>query len=221
MCYILSERWIVEKEENADEPWVRESLSDLETLFSPRQRQTIWLRRRYPRCNILACIFQGFGFVSIYIYKKSIANIQQLTQLSLRWDLKEPESHDSSQHMTQFCSKYWQIFQNLVSWTTFCICIKILADKRLVNNLIRGNLLSFPTYTKGQSMNWAKDSQLFLQISKKKKNSAVCCPQSSRKLFNVTFVLDIFGCNVFFSKFSWVTNSDNARLVFFIGPWSS
>ena len=70
--------------------------------------------------------------------------------------------------MTQFCSKYWQIFQNLVSWTTFCICIKILADKRLVNNLIRGNLLSFLTYTKGQSMNWGKDSQLFLQISKKK-----------------------------------------------------
>ena len=34
---ILAERWIVEKEENADEPWVRESLSDLETLFSPRQ----------------------------------------------------------------------------------------------------------------------------------------------------------------------------------------
>ena len=67
--------------------------------------------------------------------------------------------------MTQFCSKYWQIFQNLVSWTTFCICIKILADKRLVNNLIRGNLFSFPTYTKGQSMNWGKDSQLLLQIS--------------------------------------------------------
>ena len=36
-CNILSERWIVEKEENVDEPWVRESLSDLETLFSPRQ----------------------------------------------------------------------------------------------------------------------------------------------------------------------------------------
>ena len=36
-CNILTERWIVEKEENADEPWVRESLSDLETLFSPRQ----------------------------------------------------------------------------------------------------------------------------------------------------------------------------------------
>ena len=36
-CTILTERWIVEKEENADEPWVRESLSDLETLFSPRQ----------------------------------------------------------------------------------------------------------------------------------------------------------------------------------------
>ena len=70
--------------------------------------------------------------------------------------------------MTNFCSKYWQIFQNLVSWTTFCICMKSLADKRLVNNLIRGNLLSFPTYTKGQSMNWGKDSQLFLQISKKK-----------------------------------------------------
>ena len=67
--------------------------------------------------------------------------------------------------MTQFCSKYWQIFQNLVSWTTFCICRKSLADKRLVNNLIRGNLLSFPTYTKGQSMNWGKDSQLLLQIS--------------------------------------------------------
>ena len=92
-------------------------------------------------------------------------------QLSLRWDLLESESHDSSQHMTQFCSKYWQIFQNLVSWTTFCICRKSLADKRLVNNLIRGNLLSFPTYTKGQSMNWGKDSQLFLQISKKKKTA--------------------------------------------------
>ena len=34
------------------------------------RRQTIWLRRRYPRYNILACIFQGFVFVSIYNYKK-------------------------------------------------------------------------------------------------------------------------------------------------------
>ena len=149
-------------------------------------------------------------------HRKCSATTSSFTALGSE---SESESHDSRQHMTQFCSKYWQIFQNLVSWTTFCICIKILADKRLVNNLIRGNLLSFPTYTKGQSMNWGKDSQLFLQISKK--NIALCCPQSSRKLFNVTYVLDIFGCNVFFSKFSWVTNSDNARLVFFIGPWSS
>ena len=107
-----------------------------------------------------------FIYKYLHLEKKALQMFSNLLNLHCIGFFKS-QSHmlQANICMTQFCSKYWQIFQNLVSWTTFCICIKILADKRLVNNLIRGNLFSFPTYTKGQSMNWGKDSQLLLQIS--------------------------------------------------------
>ena len=67
-------------------------------------------------------------------------------------------------------------------------------------------------------MNWGKDSHLFLQISKKKKTAPFAAEWVREKCL-MLHVLDIFGWNVFFSKFSWVTISDNARLdLFWFGP---
>ena len=120
-----------------------------------KQRQKFWLRRRYPRCNILAAmaIFPKlFIYKYLHLQKKhckcsaTYSTYTALDSLRVRVTCFKPTYDTVLFKVLANISKF-SVLDNLL------YLYKSLADKRLVNNLIRGNLLSFPTYTKGQSMN--------------------------------------------------------------------